>query len=276
MAEAADPQRRAAAVHTMADGTAIAWLADGPRAAERTGTVWLGGFRSDMRGTKAEALAASARSSGRPALRFDYSGHGESGGDFAAGTIGRWLDEADAVVAAHGPGRLVLVGSSMGGWIALLLARRLMAAGGGDRLAGLVLIAPAADMTEDLMWNAYDESFRQAIVEHGSCERPSQYSDEPYVITRALIEDGRNHLLLETGLTLACPVRILHGDADPDVPWQHGLKLYRALSGPDVTLTLIKGGDHRLSSPRDLALITDTVELLCAQADAASAASPSR
>lgn len=276
MAEAADPQHRPAAVHTMADGTVIAWLADGPQDVRATGTVWLGGFRSDMRGTKAEALAALARRSGRPALRFDYSGHGESGGDFAAGTITRWLDEAQAVVAAHGPARLVLVGSSMGGWIALLLARRLMAAGDGDRLAGLVLIAPAADMTEDLMWNAYGEAFRQAIVEHGRSERPSQYSDQPYVITRALIEDGRNHLLLDDGLAVPCPVRIVHGDADPDVPWQHGLKLFRALSGPDVTLTLVKGGDHRLSSPRDLALLADTVERLCAQADAASAASPSR
>jgi pimeloyl-ACP methyl ester carboxylesterase len=255
----------------MPDGTGIAWLNDGeiPAPEGRCGTFWLGGFKSDMRGTKAEVLAAHARRTGRSCIRFDYSGHGESAGAFTDGTISHWLDQAEAVFEAHAAGPRVLVGSSMGGWIALLLARRLIRSGRPDRLGGMILIAPAADMTQDLMWNSYGEEFREEVMQLGKYERPSDYSDEPYVITRALIEDGKQHLMLDEGLEVPCPVRILQGEDDPDVPWQHGLKVYRALKGEDVTFELVKGGDHRLSTQRDLALLVETAEALCVRADQA-------
>ncbi len=256
-------------IHTMTDGTAIAFLQDGaaPGTMQACGTFWLGGFKSDMRGTKAEVLAAHARRSGRSFVRFDYSGHGESGGAFVDGTISAWLDQAEAVFRHHAQGRRVLVGSSMGGWIAMLLARRLIEAGEGDRLGGLILIAPATDMTKDLMWDKYGEAFRDEVMRLGKYERPSEYSDEPYVITRALIEDGRQHLMLESGLKVPCPVRILQGEDDPDVPWQHGMKVYQSLRGEDVSFDLIKHGDHRLSTDRDLARLVETADALCASAD---------
>jgi len=255
---------------TAPDGTPIAWLADGaaPSAGGSCGTFWLGGFKSDMRGSKAEVLATHAKTADRSFVRFDYSGHGESGGAFADGTISAWLSHAEAVFrqAAHGP--RVLIGSSMGGWIALLLAKRLIEAGHADRLGGLILIAPAADMTKDLMWDKYGNEFREEVMRLGKYERPSEYSDEPYVITRALIEDGERHLMLDSGLDVPCAVRILQGEDDPDVPWAHGLKVYHALRGDDVSFDLIKGGDHRLSTGRDLARLVETVEALCARADA--------
>lgn len=256
-------------MHPMPDGTPIAWIADGaqPGSTPACGTFWLGGFKSDMRGTKAEALADHAGQAGRSFVRFDYSGHGESGGAFVDSTISAWLDQAEAVFNAHAPGKRVLIGSSMGGWIALLLARRLIDAGKADRLGGLILIAPAADMTRDLMWDKYGEEFRDEVVRLGKYERPSEYSGEPYVITRALIEDGKQHLLLDDGLDVPCPVRILQGEDDPDVPWEHGMKVYQALRGDDVSLDLIKHGDHRLSTPRDLARLAETAEALCAKAD---------
>jgi pimeloyl-ACP methyl ester carboxylesterase len=256
----------------MPDGTPIAWIADGARPGSRDacGTFWLGGFKSDMRGTKAEALADHAVQARRSFVRFDYSGHGESGGAFVDGTISAWLDQAEAVFNAHAAGKRVLIGSSMGGWIALLLARRLITAGKADRLGGLILIAPAADMTRDLMWDKYGEEFRDEVVRLGKYERPSEYSDEPYVITRALIEDGKQHLMLDDGIDVPCPVRILQGEDDPDVPWEHGLKVYRALRGDDVTFALIKGGDHRLSTDRDLALLGEMAEALCAKAVASA------
>lgn len=248
-------------------GVRLAGLSDGPlRALRPTGLLWLGGFKSDMTGTKAETLARHAAREGRQSVRFDYSGHGASGGAFAEGTIGKWLEEAIAVFEHHTQGPQVVVGSSMGGWLALLLARHL-AGSGNERLAGLVLIAPAADMTEDLMWHAHGEEFRRAIIEFGLYERPSEYSDEPYLITRELIEEGRDHLVLKDGLKLACPVRILQGDADPDVPPEHARRVYDALDCEDVTFTLVKGGDHRLSTPRDLALLTETVSALWARAE---------
>ncbi|MEO1161189.1 MAG: alpha/beta hydrolase [Pseudomonadota bacterium] len=251
------------------DGLAIAWLNDGaePVPAGRCGTFWLGGFKSDMRGSKAEVLANHARATDRSFVRFDYSGHGESGGEFADGTISSWLDQAQAVFTQCASGRRVLIGSSMGGWIALLLARRLVEAGHAARLGGLILIAPAADMTKDLMWDKYGDGFRDEVMRLGKYERPSEYSDEPYVITRALIEDGEQHLVLENGLNMPCPVRILQGEDDPDVPWQHALKTYQALSGDDVMFDLIKHGDHRLSSERNLALLAETAEALCTRAD---------
>ncbi|MGI9514961.1 MAG: alpha/beta hydrolase [Anderseniella sp.] len=251
------------------DGTSIAWLNDGidPALAKTCGTFWLGGFKSDMRGSKAEVLAGHAQTAGRSFVRFDYSGHGESGGEFTDGTISNWLDQAHAVFVNCAPGRRVLIGSSMGGWIALLLAKRLIEGRQADRLGGLILIAPAADMTSDLMWDKYGDDFRDEVMRLGKYERPSEYSDEPYVITRALIEDGAQHLVLDNGLDMPCPVRILQGEDDPDVPWQHALKTYHALTGDDVMLQLVKHGDHRLSSERNLALLAETAEALCAQAD---------
>jgi pimeloyl-ACP methyl ester carboxylesterase len=268
----------------MPDGVRLAGLTDGPEPPRRpTGVFWLSGFKSEMTGTKAQYLAAEAARAGRQCVRFDYSGHGASGGAFRDGTVSRWLEETVTVFEGHTKGPQVVVGSSMGGWLALLLARHLGATGAA-RLAGLVLIAPAADMTEDLMWNAYGEEARRQILEEGAFEQPSQYSDEPYLITRALIEDGRRHLILQSGLTVACPVRILQGDADPDVPPAHAGRVFEALRGDDITFTLVKGGDHRLSAPSHLALLGETVAALWARAEAthpgsmadSSAARPSR
>jgi alpha-beta hydrolase superfamily lysophospholipase len=222
--------------------------------------VWLGGFRSDMLATKAGHLADWALSNGRAFTRFDYSGHGESGGRFEDGTIGRWLEETLAVIDHVVQGRPLLVGSSMGGWVALLAARRLAETGRAP--AGLVLIAPAVDFTERLMWAAFPDDVRREIMEAGSWMRPSDYSPDPYPITRALIEDGRRHLLLDKALGLGCPVHILQGMADPDVPWQHAMALVEHLASDDVTVTLVKDGDHRLSRPQDLAKLVEAVETL--------------
>jgi pimeloyl-ACP methyl ester carboxylesterase len=225
----------------------------------RTGTppglFWLGGFKSDMQGTKAVALDRWAAAQGRACLRFDYSGHGESGGGFVDGTIGRWLEESVAVFErfAHGP--QILVGSSMGGWIALLLARALKRGAGpapAGSIAGLVLIAPAIDFTEELMWKRFPPEVRREVETTGSWLRPSQYSETPYPITRGLIEEGRQHLLLGGLIETGCPVRILQGVQDPDVPWQHAVELSSRLANDDVVLTLVKDGDHRLSRPEDI------------------------
>ena len=233
-----------------ADARAIA-----VRAAPGTspGLVWLGGFKSDMQGTKAAALAEFAAKSGRAILRFDYSGHGESKGDFNDGTIGRWLEESVAVFNARCRGPQVLIGSSMGGWIALLLARELRRAAAPDAsLAGMVLIAPAVDFTEVLMWNKFSPEVRAEIETRGSWLRPSQYDVAPYPITRQLIEEGRKHLLLGGLIETGCPVRILQGVEDPDVPWGHAVELVSRLAQDDVVLTLVKDGDHRLSRPEDI------------------------
>ncbi len=221
------------------------------------GLFWLGGFKSDMLGTKAAALSEWARAQGRACVRFDYSGHGESGGEFAAGTITRWLEESLAVFEAHCRGAQVVVGSSMGGWLALLLARELRkhAAIGRPALAsiaGLVLIAPAVDFTEALMWQRFPPDVKRQIEEKGAWLRPSAYSEEPYPITRGLIDDGRNHLLLGGMIETGCPVRILQGVLDPDVPWNHAVELTSRLAQDDVVLTLVKDGDHRLSRPEDI------------------------
>ena len=212
--------------------------------------VWLGGFRSDMRATKAEALADWARGAGRAYLRFDYGGHGESEGDFGSFTLSDWLEDALAAIASQCRRPPILVGSSMGGWITLLAARRLF--GTPLQPAGLVLIAPAVDFSEELMWAQMPDAIRRTILDEGVWLRPSEYAPEPTPITRALIEDGRRHLMFGGEIKAGCPVHILQGMRDPDVPWRQALKLVEHLSGDPVVLTLIKDGDHRLSRPQDI------------------------
>ncbi|POR48080.1 alpha/beta hydrolase [Bosea psychrotolerans] len=226
--------------------------------------LWLGGFRSDMRATKAEALAQWARLTGRAFLRFDYAGHGETGGDFARWTLSHWLEDALAMIAARCSRPPILVGSSMGGWIALLAARKLL--GTALAPAGLVLIAPAVDFSEDLMWAQMPEAIRQTILRDGVWLRPSEYSPDPTPITRALIEDGRRHLMFGSEIRTGCPVHILQGMADPDVPWRQAVKLVEHLAGDPVLLTLIKDGDHRLSTPGDIARLTSAVAGITAPA----------
>jgi pimeloyl-ACP methyl ester carboxylesterase len=218
------------------------------------GLLWLGGFKSDMKGIKAEALDRWAQEHGRALVRFDYSGHGESGGSFTDGTIGRWFEESLAVFDAFCRGPQVVIGSSMGGWLALLLTRALARRGrpAQGQVAGLVLIAPAVDFTQELMWKRFPPEVRREIEQAGAWARPSQYSDEPYLITRGLIEEGRNHLLLGGMIETGCPVRILQGVQDPDVPWQHAVDLTSSFAQDDVVLTLVKDGDHRLSRPEDI------------------------
>jgi len=228
------------------------------RTGSAPGLFWLGGFNSDMKGTKALALDAWAGEHGRACVRFDYSGHGESGGKFIDGTIGRWLDESVAVFDHYCRGPQVVIGSSMGGWIALLLARKIARRETAASLAGLVLIAPAPDFTEELMWKGLSAKARRAIETEGVWHRPSQYGD-PYPITRNLIEEGRNHLILGAGIDVGCPVRILQGAKDPDVPWQHAFRLAHRLPADDVVLTMIQDGDHRLSRPQDIARILAAV-----------------
>lgn len=225
---------------------------------DRPGLVWLGGFKSDMKGTKAAALDAWAEANGRACLRYDYSGHGESGGDFTEGTIGRWLEESEAVYRAFAKGPQVLVGSSMGGWLALLLAQRLRRKPAAP-VAGMVLIAPAVDFTEELMWKAFSPEIKNQIETTGSWMRPSQYSEAPYPITKKLIEDGRNHLLIGGLIETGCPVHILQGVLDPDVPFAHVQALMSHFASDDVVLTLIKDGDHRLSRPEDIERLLNAV-----------------
>jgi pimeloyl-ACP methyl ester carboxylesterase len=222
------------------------------------GFLWLGGFKSDMAGTKATYLRDLAWWGARPFIRFDYSGHGLSEGRFEDGTISYWLEEAHMALNLAEDWPMIIIGSSMGAYLALLLAKRKISS-----IKGLVLVAPAADMTEALMKPqiAAHEEARTAIARDGVWLRPSQYGD-PYPITRRLIEDGRKHLILRDGIDVDCPVRILHGDEDPDVPWEHGLKTYRAIRSPDMQFTLIKGGDHRLSRNNDMWAIYNAAERL--------------
>jgi pimeloyl-ACP methyl ester carboxylesterase len=231
------------------------------RAGASPGLLWLGGFKSDMQGTKALALDDWANVHGRACVRFDYSGHGESGGAFIDGTIGRWLEETVAVFDQCCRGPQVVIGSSMGGWMALLLARALARRdqpAPGAALQGLVLIAPAPDFTEELMWKGFSPEIRDEIETRGVWLRPSEYG-EPYPITRQLIEEGRNHLLLGSAIEVGCPIRILQGARDPDVPWQHAFALAHRLPSDDVVLTMIQDGDHRLSRPQDIARILAAV-----------------
>lgn len=221
------------------------------------GVVFLGGFKSDMSGTKALFLQEWAEQQGRAFLRFDYSGHGESSGDFLEGCIGDWAEDAITAINALTEGPQVLVGSSMGGWIALLVARAMP-----ERVAAMVGIAAAPDFTEDGMWGSFDEVQRAALMRDGQIALPSDYADEPYVITRRLIEDGRKQLVLRAPLNLPFPVRLLQGSDDTDVPVSVALRLFDHATCPDLRLVLVKGADHRFSTPECLNLITDTLDTL--------------
>jgi pimeloyl-ACP methyl ester carboxylesterase len=232
------------------DGVTLAWA---KLAGREPTVVFLPGYRSDMTGDKANALAAHCAATGQALLRLDYSGHGKSGGRFEDGTIGRWAEDALAVIRAQTSGPLVVVGSSMGGWIALLTSRLL-----GPRVAGLIGIAAAPDFTELLMWDAMSPGERSELMEHGVLTVPSQYGD-PYPITRALIEDGRDQLLLGEPIRLDCKVRLLHGQRDPDVPWETALRIAEQVTSDDVRVVLVKDGDHRLSRPADLSLLCATL-----------------
>jgi pimeloyl-ACP methyl ester carboxylesterase len=221
------------------------------------GIMWLGGFASDMKGSKATFIDAQAAAHGRSFLRFDYSGHGEStfdvdGGRFEDGAIGDWLEQSFAVFMASTEGPQILVGTSMGAWIALLLARRLKEIGQDGRIAGLVLLAPAVDFTEALLWPSLSDDARSEIVEKGVYLRPSSYSPRPIPVTRRLIEEGRSHLLLGGPVRSHAPVHIIQGLRDEDVPWGHALALIERLAADPVTVSLVADGDHRLSRPQDL------------------------
>ena len=234
------------------DGQRVAWR----RVAGRGPTVvWLGGFMSDMAGTKAQALADWALAEGRAFLRFDYFGHGESSGDFRDGVISRWRADAIAAIEALTEGPLVLVGSSMGGWISCLVAAVMP-----ERLHAMVLIAPAADFTEALMKPGLPPEALAAIKRDGEWIRPSLYEPTGYPITRGLLEDGARWTILGAPVPIEVPVRILQGREDPDVPWLHALALANAIKGEDVVFTLIKDGDHRLSRPQDIARLIGAVE----------------
>ncbi len=254
-----EPQYTAHEILAREDGATIAYR----RGAGRTppGILFLGGFRSDMGGTKASALADRCRAADQPYLRFDYSGHGASRGDFRAGTISRWLSDTLGVMDELTEGPQILVGSSMGCWIALLAALSRPA-----RVAGLVGIAGAADFTEDLVWDRLDEVSRGRLLAEGEVTHASAYESDPVPFTRGLIEDGRKHLLLGHPIALACPVRLLHGMADPDVPYTTSLRLAERLAGTEVVVTLIEDGDHRLSRGEDLVRLMAALDDLSAKA----------
>ena len=254
-----DPTSRSPSRLARPDGSSLAYHATAAAdpGDRRPGLVFCGGFMSDMTGTKATALEAYARREGLAFVRFDYLGHGASSGAFTDGTIGRWADDAIAVLDEVTEGPQVLVGSSMGGWIMLLAALARPA-----RIAGLMGIAPAPDFTEDLMWARYDPAARATLERDGVYYEPSAYSEVPYPITLRLIEEGRKHLLLRGPIALACPVRILQGLGDDDVPWRTALTLAERIASNDVEITLVKDGDHRLSEPHDLARLFDTLTRL--------------
>lgn len=220
------------------------------------GVMWLGGFASDMTGTKANHLADWAARSGRAFVRFDYSGHGLSAGRFRDGAIGAWLDDALGVLDTLTEGPQILVGSSMGGWIASLMTLRRK-----DRVAGLVLIAPAPDFTEELIWKGLSKADRKRLTRDGRIEEPSPYGGTT-IVTLRLVEDGRDHLLMGGPVDIGCPVRILQGMKDADVPYAHALRFADLLASRDVELTLVKDGDHRLSNEPDLRRLEETVERL--------------
>jgi pimeloyl-ACP methyl ester carboxylesterase len=241
------------------DGTPIAVRRRDGRA---PGIMWLGGYRSDMSGTKAETLSAFAQEKGLAFVRHDYSGHGVSGGDFRDGTISRWLAESLAVFDRFAPAREILVGSSMGAWIALRMTEELRRRDEGSRIAGLVLIAPAPDFTVELVEPRLKGKQKRALERQGYFEEPSAYSLEPYIYTKALIEDGRANRVLTGPIDTHCPVHIIQGLADPDVPPGHALKLASLLPADDLTVSLIPGGDHRLSRPQDLDMVVHAVGAL--------------
>jgi len=248
-----EPNTQYLDVGTGADHRRIAVLREEGRT---PGLIWLPGFKSDMVSTKATALSDWARKNGLACIRFDYSGHGQSGGRFEDGTVGRWLEEAQAVFSQLTQGPTIVVGSSMGGYIALLLVRRLMAEAPDEvaRIKALVLIAPAWDMTEELMWKEFPDEVRREVMEKGVWLRPSAYGD-PYPITRGLIEEGRNHLFARQPWDPGRPVHILQGLQDPDVPPEHTQELVQFLTGGWTKLITVPDGDHRLSRPEDLELL---------------------
>jgi pimeloyl-ACP methyl ester carboxylesterase len=221
------------------------------------GVVFLGGFHSDMTGVKASYLEDYCRRRGRACLRFDHFGHGASSGDITRGTIGRWAEDAIAVLDELTLGPQILVGPSMGGWVMLLtaLARP-------SRIRALIGIAPAPDFTEDLLWPRLDEAQRRSLLETGAVTLASDYDSQGYTYRRELIEDGKRHLLLRGPIALDCPVRLLHGLDDASVPWRTSVRLAECLAGTDVTVTLVKGGDHRLSAPADLARLAAILDAL--------------
>ena len=243
------------------NGTAIA--ARTRKGDKAPGLVWLGGYCSDMLGSKAQHLDQWAEKNNHAMLRFDYSGHGESGGEFKDGTISLWLEQSLAAYRAFTNGPQILIGSSMGGWIVLRMAQELIKA--GEKPAGLVLLAPAPDFTQVLVEPALTEDQKNQLAIKGYFEEPSEYSPQPYIYTRNLIEDGRNNQVLTGIIETGCPVHILQGMQDPDVPYAHALRLVEHLPVDNVTLTLIRDGDHRLSRPQDLDLLTRSVEAMIAQ-----------
>lgn len=240
-----------AAILTRGDRPAIAYHRFDGRA---PGVVFLGGFRSDMTGAKALALEGFCRARGQSFLRFDYTGHGATGGEFTDCTISTWLDDSLDALEKLTKGSQILVGSSMGGWLMLLAALRRP-----ERVAGMVGIAAATDFTEELMWPNMAAPTRRQLMKDGVVYRPSAYGDGPYPITKALIEDGRNHLLLGAPIPIRCPVRLLHGMADSDVPWTFSQRLADRLESADVTVTLFKKGGHRLAEPDEIAQINAAV-----------------
>ena len=219
------------------------------------GVVFLGGFKSDMEGTKAVYLQQWAKTNGRAFLRLDYTGHGQSSGEFVNGCIGDWARDARAVIETLTKGPQILVGSSMGGWISLLLCRDIPA-----KVHGLVGIAAAPDFTEDSMWRGFNDEQRETILKDGQIDLPSEYSDEPYIITKKLIEDGRKQLVLRSPLALPFAVRFLQGTEDADVDQSVALRLLKHASGEDIRLTLLKGANHSFSTPECLTMITETIE----------------
>jgi pimeloyl-ACP methyl ester carboxylesterase len=222
--------------------------------------VWLGGYRSDMMGTKAEAIDQWALANGHGYVRHDYSGHGESGGRFEDGTISRWLEESMAVHSQFCKGPAILVGSSMGAWIALRMAEELQSS--GKSLHGMLLLAPAPDFTHELMWPELSEEQRRQLDEQGFIEEVSEYSDEPNIFTKALFEDGERNLVMKGIIQPGCPVHIIQGMKDPDVPHTHALKLAEHLPSDNVTMTMVKDGDHRLSRDEDIALMLRSLEAM--------------
>ncbi len=249
--------------------TRLAYRQDGARdELGPCGFFFLGGFMSTMTGSKAESLAELARAKRRSCLRFDYAGHGGSEGHLVDGTISGWLEQATHMFLKHTRNQRIVVGSSMGGWLALLLARRLQTEDpqAFRRIAGMMLIAPATDMTRDLMWHKFSDAVRNELQENGIYRESSNYGD-PYPITLKLLEDGEKHLIFPGGISLPFPVRILQGTDDVEVPPDHAIKTMDAINGNDISLSLIKGGDHRLSTPTQLRLIRETALTLAERSD---------
>jgi pimeloyl-ACP methyl ester carboxylesterase len=267
----ADAKPQFLSVGVDASSRRIAYIADSGTPGKAPGVMWLSGFKSEMTSTKASVLAEWAAERGLPCTRFDYSGHGQSGGRFADGTIGAWLEEALAVFREVTKGPQILIGSSMGGYIALLLLRALMRdfPREAERVTALLLIAPAWDMTERLMWGRFSESTKKELLEKGVYNRPSAYGDGDYAITLRLIEEGRKHLIGDAPFDPGRPIHVLHGLLDPDVPWEHTLDLVAHLSGDRVRVSAVPDGEHRLSRPEDLALMTRVLDELAGLGGAA-------